>query len=109
MKPANPVAGPVTATPFGPGCDAGGTGNPFEQLERSPQHRPKPRVSCSVKKLVGALIAAMCVGCLSHARPVRFVEADPRVGDLHCAAPRLSVVEALYIDPSTPVECEARD
>jgi hypothetical protein len=63
-----------------------------------------------VKKLV--VIAMMCAGCLSQARPVRHVEAaDPTVGDLHCAAPRISVLEALYSDPAAPalVQCEARE
>jgi hypothetical protein len=62
-----------------------------------------------VKKLLGLLISTVCTGCLSQTRPMRLVEApDPVVGDLHCATGRMSVVEALYNDVSTPVHCETR-
>jgi hypothetical protein len=41
---------------------------------------------------------------------MRIETPDSTVGDLHCAAPRISLLEALYFDPSAPAPaCEARE
>jgi hypothetical protein len=66
-----------------------------------------------VTKLFGSIVlVAVASGCVAHARPVRVVEqADPIVGDLRCARPRMSLLEALYHAPDpTPVpeHCEPR-
>jgi len=61
-------------------------------------------------KIVGLLVIVASTGCFSHARP-HYVEApDQPVGDLHCAQPRLTLLEALHYDPATmaQVQCEPR-
>jgi hypothetical protein len=64
-----------------------------------------------MSKLVGSLLVAwLCMGCLSRAQHGRVVEApDPVVGDLRCAAPRITLLEALYFGPSAvePQRCES--
>jgi hypothetical protein len=60
-----------------------------------------------------AVLVALVTGCLSHARPARVVEEpDPVIGDLRCATPRISILDALYHGPvpaPAPEQCEARD
>lgn len=65
-------------------------------------------------KLLGPLlVASLCTGCFSQARQAHVVDApDPIVGDLRCAAPRISLLEALYYGPYAPApseQCEAHE
>lgn len=64
-------------------------------------------------KVLGLLLAASLCACYSTAPHQLATEpADPIVGDLHCARPQLSIIEALYYavpDESAPTGvCEAR-
>jgi hypothetical protein len=62
-------------------------------------------------KLLGSLLVVTLCACYTTA-PHRTVAepADPIVGDLHCARPRLTILEALYgpADDESPVVCEPR-
>lgn len=80
-------------------------------MSPAPQRRPCPRVFPDVKKLVFVLVSIVSVGCVSSRPRVRYVEApDPVIGDLHCTAPRLTILEALYSTPDAtprPTVCDA--
>ena len=58
-----------------------------------------------MKKLVFVLLTVVSVGCVSSHPRVRNVEApDPMIGDLHCTAPRLTIIEALYATPDAGLQ-----
>jgi hypothetical protein len=64
-----------------------------------------------MSRLLGVLmLAAVCTGCVSQARPAHRVERpDPIVGDLRCAKPTLTLLEALYYVPSADAQATACD
>ena len=63
-------------------------------------------------KLLGSLVVVSLCACYSTTPHAVVAEsADPIVGDLHCARPRLTILEALYAvpyDSEAPAVCEPR-
>ena len=64
-------------------------------------------------KLLGSLVLVVSLSaCYSTTqRPIVAEPADPIVGDLHCAKPRMTILEALYgvpYDSEATAVCEPR-
>jgi hypothetical protein len=63
-----------------------------------------------LKLLASLLVVGSLSACYSNAPHVVVEPADPIVGDLHCARPQLTILEAMYYSEESPapVVCEAR-